>query len=57
MADRIFVFSIVVIKKITIKILIRELRFKIHYSNKYDIIIFYIKDILFDNTRAFVEIT
>ena len=56
MVNRIFIFSTAVIKKIITKILIRELRFKIHYSDEYDIIIFYIEEVLFDNTRVFVEI-
>ena len=36
---------------------IRDLRFKIHHSNEYTILIFYIKNILLDNTRAFAQIT
>ena len=54
--NRTFIFSIAVIKKIATKILIRELRFKIYYSNKFNIIIFYIKRVLSNGTRAFAEI-
>ena len=56
MADKTFISSIAIIKKIIIKILIRELRFKIYHFNKYDIIIFYMKEVLSNGTRAFVEI-
>ena len=41
------------IKKIIIRILIRELRSKIYYFNKFSIIIFYIKKLLFNNIRVF----
>ena len=53
MINRIFILIIVKVKKIIIKILIRELRFKIYYSNKFIIFIYYIKGILLDNIRAF----
>ena len=36
-----------------IKILIRELKFKIYYSSKYVIFIFYVKGILFNNIYTF----
>ena len=52
-----FILSIAIIRKIIIKILIRELRFKIYYFDKYNIIIFYIKEVLFNNIRAFIKIT
>lgn len=39
-----------------IKISIRHLRFKIYYFNDYVVFIFYIKDVLFDNIRAFAQI-
>ena len=44
-------------RKIIIKILIRKLRFKIYYLNKYIIFIFYIKEVLpdFNNIRIFVK--
>ena len=56
MTDRTFIFSIAVIKKMATKILIRELKFKIYYFDEFDIIIFYIKRVLSNDTRAFAEI-
>ena len=48
--NQIFISTIVEIKKIIIKILIRDIELKIYYSNKYVILIFYIERILLDNT-------
>ena len=48
--------SISEIKKIAIKILIRDLESKIYYFDKYAILIFYIKSVLFNNTRVFAKI-
>ena len=45
------------IRKIIIKISIRGLKSKIYYFNKYIILIFYIKEVLFNNIRAFIKIT
>ena len=56
-ADRIFILSITKIKKITIKILIRGLESKIYYFDEYIVLIFYIKGVLSNNIRAFIEIT
>ena len=49
---------IIKIKKITIKISIREFKFKIYYSNKFIIFIFYIKGVFFNNNniRIFAKI-
>ena len=55
--DRIFIPVITKIKKIIAKIPIRGLKSKIYYSDEYIVLIFYIKGVLFDNTRAFVQIT
>ena len=52
--NRTFISIIVEIKRIAIKILIRDIELKIYYSNKYIILIFYIKRVLFNNTRVFV---
>ena len=57
MTDRIFIPVTAEVKKITVKISIRGLRFKIHHFDEYAIHIFYIKDVLFDNTRVFAQIT
>ena len=57
MTDRTFILIIIEIKKIAIKILIRGLEFKIYYSNEYVIFLFYIKGVLFDDTRIFAQIT
>ena len=54
--NRIFILIIIKIKKMIIKILIRELRSKIYYSNKYVIFIFYIKGVLLDDIRTFAQI-
>ena len=56
MVDRIFILVNFEIRKIAIKILIRDLNSKIHHSNEYAILIFYIESILSNNTRAFTEI-
>ena len=45
------------LKKITIKILIRDLLFKIYYFNEYVIFIFYMKGIFLDNIYTFAKIT
>ena len=55
--NRIFVFVNTQIKKIINKILIRDLRFKIYHFDKYIVLIFYMKNMLFNNTRVFIEIT
>ena len=57
MIDRSFISTISKVKKITIKISIRKLKSKIYYSNKYVILIFYIKSILFNDIRTFAQIT
>ena len=44
------------IKKIIIKISIRDLEFKIYYLDKYAILIFYMKSVLFNNTHVFAKI-
>ena len=56
--DRTFILIIVKIRKIIIKITIRKLRFKIYYSNKFIIFIFYIKEVFFNNNdiRIFAKI-
>ena len=51
--NRTFISTIIEIKRIIIKILIRDIKLKIHHFNEYAIFIFYIKEILFNNTRAF----
>ena len=56
-ANYIFILSISKIKKIIIKILIRNLESKIYYFDKYIILIFYIKRNLSNNIRIFIEIT
>ena len=55
--DRTFIFVIAEVKKMTVKISIRDLEFKIHHFDEYTIYIFYIKDVLLDNTRTFAQIT
>ena len=40
-----------------IKILIKDLKFKIYYFDEYVIFIFYIKNVLFDDIRVFAQIT
>ena len=45
------------IRKIAVKILIRKLGSKIHYFDEFAIIIFYMKGILSNNTRALTQIT
>ena len=57
MTDRIFVLAITIIRKIATKISIRELNNKIYYSDEYIVLIFYIKEVLKNNTRVFVKIT
>ena len=47
--DYIYISIIIEIKKITIKIFIRNLRFKIYYFDEYIVFTFYIKNVLFDN--------
>ena len=54
--DRIFVLVNTQIKKITSKILIRGLRFKIYHFDEYIVLIFYMKSVLSNNTRVFIEI-
>ena len=51
--NRTFISTIVEIKRIAIKILIRDIELKVYYSNEYVILIFYIKRVLSNNTRAF----
>ena len=55
-ANRTFILVNTQIKKITNRILIRGLRFKIYHFDEYVILIFYIKGVLLDNTRVFIEI-
>ena len=55
--DRIFISATAEIKKITTKIFIRELRFKIHHFDEFFVLTFYMKEMLLDNTRAFAQIT
>ena len=55
--DRIFIPVTVEVKKITVKISIRDLEFKIHHFDEYAVHIFYMKDVLLDNTRTFAQIT
>ena len=52
--DRTFISIIVKIKKITIKISIRELRSKIYHFDEYIVLIFYIESILSKDIYAFV---
>ena len=54
--DRTFIFVITKIRKIVVKILIRDLRFKIYHFDKYVVFIFYIKNVLFNNIRVFAQI-
>ena len=51
--NRTFISTIIEIKRIIINILIRDIELKIYYSNEYVIFIFYIKEVLSNNTRAF----
>ena len=53
MIDHTFILVTAEVKKITIKISIRDLEFKIHHFDEYIVHIFYMKDVLLDNTRAF----
>ena len=55
--NRIFISIIIEIKRIIIKISIRDIELKIYHSDEYAILIFYMKRILLDNTRAFAQIT
>ena len=55
-ANRTFILTNFQIKKITSKISIRGLESKIYYFNKFTILIFYIKEVLFDSTRTFIKI-
>ena len=57
MIDRTFISVTAEVKKITTKISIRDLESKIHHFDEYAVYIFYIKDVLFDNTRIFAQIT
>ena len=50
-----FVLINAYIKKIIIKILIRKLKSKIYYFDKFSSIIFYIKRVLFNNIRVFIN--
>ena len=45
------------LRRMIIKILIRGLKSKIYYFDKYIVFIFFMKNILFDKTYAFVKIT
>ena len=56
-ADRTFIPIASKVKKIASKILIRGLGSKIHHSNKYAVLTFYIEGVLPDGTRAFTQIT
>ena len=55
--NRTFISTIVGIKRIIAKISIRDIELKLYYSNEYAILIFYIKRVLFNNTRTFARIT
>ena len=57
MTDRIFVSATAEIKKMTTKISIRGLGSKIHHSDEFSVLTFYMKEVLPDNTRAFAQIT
>ena len=59
MVDCTFILVIIKVRKMVIKISIRGLKFKIYYSNKYIIFIFYIKKAFpdFNDTRTFAKIT
>lgn len=52
--DRIFISTIVEIKRITAKISIRGIESKIHHSDEYTILTFYMKGVLSDDIRVFV---
>ena len=55
-ANRTFISINSEIKRIIAKIFIRGLDSKIHYSNKYAILIFYIEGVLLNKTYTFAEI-
>ena len=52
-ANRTFILIIVEVKRIVVKISIRDIELKIYYSNEYAMLMFYIERILSNNTRAF----
>ena len=51
--NRTFISTAVEIKRIIIKILIRDIESKIHYFDKYAIFTFYMKRILSNDTQTF----
>ena len=57
MADRTFIPTGTVLRKMAAKVPIRGLGSKIHHSDEYAIIPFYMEGVLPDGTRAFAEIT
>ena len=57
MADRTFVPPTAELKKIATKIPIRGLGTKIHHSNEFAVLTFFIEGVLPDRTRAFAKIT
>ena len=56
-ADRTFIPITSKVKKMASKILIRGLGSKVHHSNKYVVLTFYIEGVLPNGTRAFTQIT
>ena len=56
MTDRIFVLVNTQVKKIISKILIRGLKFKIYHFDEYIVFIFYMKSVLSNDIRVFIEI-
>ena len=57
MADRTFIPASAEVKKMAAKIPIRGLGSKIHHSDEYAILTFYMEGVLPDSTRAFAQIT
>lgn len=57
MIDRIFISITAEIKKIITKISIRGLKSKIHHSDEFVVLIFYMKGVLSEGNRAFTQIT
>ena len=57
MADRTFIPATAELKKMAAKIPIRGLGSKIHHSDEYAVLTFYMEGVLPDGTRAFAQIT
>ena len=57
MADRTFIPGTAQLKKMAAKVPIRGLGSKIHYSDEYAVITFYMEGVLPDGARAFAQIT